>query len=87
MGEVAAILILDKSGYVNKSEGSAGVGRKYCGSFGKAENCQVGVFTAYASPHDYMLLDAELYGSEAWFDESRGIKGKVQIPRRIDFHN
>ncbi|MBW1953879.1 MAG: hypothetical protein JRI66_12500 [Deltaproteobacteria bacterium] len=27
-----------------------GVARQYCGSVGKVENCQVGVFAAYASP-------------------------------------
>lgn len=32
-----------------------------CGSIGKVENCQVGVFAAYASPSGYALLDKRLF--------------------------
>jgi SRSO17 transposase len=36
---------------------------------GKVENCQVGVFMAYGSPHGYALLDKRLFIPEKWFEE------------------
>jgi len=76
MGDPAGVLIFDESGCVKKGEDSAGVTRQYCGSLGKVENCQVGVFAAYASPQGYALLDAELFVPETWFEESHKDKRK-----------
>src|SRR5215207_417787 len=43
-------LIVDETGFIKKGEGSVvGVKRQYTGTVGKRENCQVGVFLAYAS--------------------------------------
>ena len=50
MSDPAGVLIFDESGFAKKGEDSAGVGKQYCGSLGKVENAQVGVFAAYASP-------------------------------------
>jgi len=48
---------------------SVGVARQWCGTLGKVENCQVRVFTAYASRKGYTLVDRLLYLPKAWFDE------------------
>ncbi|MCE2467267.1 MAG: transposase [Caldilineaceae bacterium] len=40
--------------------------RQYSGTAGRVENCQVGVFLAYAGARGYTLLDAELYLPEGW---------------------
>ena len=41
---------------------SAGVQRQYTGTAGRIENCQVGVFLAYAAPDGARaLIDRELY--------------------------
>ncbi len=61
MSDPVGGLIFDESGFAKKWGNSAGVAKQYCGSLGKVENCQVGVFAAYASPQGYALLDAELY--------------------------
>ena len=53
MGDPDGVLLFDESGFVKKGKESAGVLRQYCGSVGKVENCQVGVFAAYASAHGY----------------------------------
>jgi SRSO17 transposase len=45
----AGVLIVDETGFVKKSKESVGVARQYCGTLGKVENCQVGVFASYAS--------------------------------------
>lgn len=35
---------------------------------GAIENCQIGVFLAYASPHGRALIDRELYLPKEWTD-------------------
>src|SRR5215831_936949 len=56
MGAPDGIVIVDESGFPKKGKDSVGVARQYCGTLGKVENCQVGVFAAYASPHGYALV-------------------------------
>lgn len=86
MGDPAGVLIFDESGCAKKGEDSAGVAKQYCGSLGKVENCQVGVFAAYASPQGYALLDTELFVPEKWFEESYEEKRKkCNFPEELTF--
>ena len=55
------MLIVDETGFLKKGEKSVGVGRLYTGTAGKRENCQIGVFAAYASEKGSALVDRELY--------------------------
>ena len=48
-GEPEGVLMFDESAFVKKGHDSAGVARQYCGTLGKGEHCQVGVFAGYAS--------------------------------------
>jgi SRSO17 transposase len=45
------------------------VARQYSGTAGKIENCQIGVFLAYASLHGHTLIDRELYLPQEWTDD------------------
>jgi SRSO17 transposase len=86
MGEENGVLIIDESGFKKKGNDSAGVYRQYCGNIGKVDNCQVGVFAAYASSQGYALLDKELFVPEAWFtDEYEERRGKCQFPVDLEF--
>ena len=49
LGEDDGVWIADGSGFPKKGEHSVGVARQWCGRLGKVENCQVGVFAAYAN--------------------------------------
>lgn len=69
LGEDDGVWITDGSDFPRKGEHSVGVARQWCGRLGKVENCQAGVFAAYASRKGYTLLDRRLYLPEAWFDE------------------
>ena len=69
LGEEDGVWIVDGSGFPKKGDHSVGVARQWCGQLGKVENCQVGVFAAYASRKGYTLLDRRLYLPEGWFDE------------------
>jgi SRSO17 transposase len=42
------------------------VQRQYSGTAGRTENCQVGVFLAYASARGHALIDRELYLPASW---------------------
>jgi SRSO17 transposase len=69
LGDPAAILVIDETGFLKKGTKSAGVERQYCGTAGKLDNCQVGVFLTYSSlapAQTQVLVDRELYLSEEW---------------------
>jgi SRSO17 transposase len=69
LGEEDGVWITDGSEFPKKGEHSAGVARQWCGQLGKVENCQAGVFAAYASRRGYTLMDRRLYLPEEWFDD------------------
>jgi len=86
MGDDNGVLIFDETGFPKKGEDSVGVSRQYCGITGKVDNCQVGVFAAYASPQGYALVDKRLFMPEAWFDaDHRGLRNKCKVPRGLRF--
>jgi SRSO17 transposase len=60
LGEKDAVLIADDTGFLKKGIRSAGVQRQYSGTAGRTENCQIGMFLAYASRHGHALVDREL---------------------------
>ncbi|WP_441296816.1 IS701 family transposase [Allokutzneria sp. A3M-2-11 16] len=61
LGHEQAVLVADETGFPKKGTKSAGVQRQYSGTAGRIENCQLGVFLAYVSPHGRALIDRELY--------------------------
>ncbi len=86
LGGPDGVLIFDESGSVKKGVDSAGVARQYCGSVGKVENSQVGVFAAYASRHGYSLVGEKLFIPEGWFDDSHKDKmDKLNFPQGLSF--
>jgi SRSO17 transposase len=70
LGDPDAVLVVDETGFLKKGRHSAGVARQYSGTAGRIENCQIGVFVAYASRHGQALLDRELYLPEEWTKDS-----------------
>src|SRR5260370_12204584 len=64
LADPAAILVIDETGFLKKGSKSAGVQRQYCGTAGKLDNCQVGVFLTYSSllpSQTQVLVHRELY--------------------------
>src|SRR5919202_6950989 len=61
LGDPGAVLVLDETGFVKKGAESVGVQRQYSGTAGRIENCQIGVFLAYASARGHTFLDRALY--------------------------
>ena len=50
MGDPAAVLAVDETGFLKKGRMSAGVARMYTGTAGRIENAQVGVFAGLCHP-------------------------------------
>jgi SRSO17 transposase len=69
LGDDRAVLVVDETGFLKKGTRSAGVARQYSGTAGRIENCQVGVFLAYATPAGRTFIDRELYLPRAWIDD------------------
>jgi SRSO17 transposase len=85
LGHPAGVLVADETGFLKKGRMSAGVQRQYTGTAGRVENCQVGVFLAYASPDgSRALIDRELYLPQTWCDDT-GRRAKAGIPEDAGF--
>ena len=77
-----SVLIVDETGFIKKGDKSVGVKRQYTGTAGKRENCQVGVFLAYASERGQAFIDRELYLPEEWAsDEHR--RERAGVPEEV----
>ena len=84
MGEPNGVLIVDETGFVKKGADSVGVARQYCGSLGQVENCQVGVFAAYASRQGYAVVDKRLFLPEPWFSDAyTARRTKCKMPAEV----
>ena len=66
LGDADAVLVVDETEFLKKGDKSVGVQRQYSGTAGRIENCQVGVFLAYATANGRTLLDRELYLPRVW---------------------
>jgi SRSO17 transposase len=78
------VLVLDETGFLKKGAKSAGVQRQYSGTAGRIENCQVGVFLAYASRYGRTLIDRALYLPESWCADQARRTG-AGIPDEVGF--
>ena len=78
------VVVIDPSAFPKKGTESCGVARQWCGRLGKVDNCQVGVFLAYATTAGYAPLDRRLYLPEDWAgDEAR--REKCHVPPGVEF--
>lgn len=84
LGEENGVLVVDETGFLKKGNKSVGVKRQYSGTAGRIENCQIGVFLAYASSKGHTLLDRELYLPKEWAtDEER--RKEAGVPQEVEF--
>ena len=66
LADADGVLVVDETGFLKKGNKPVGVQRQYSGTAGRTENCQVGVFLAYACVRGRTLLDRELYLPQVW---------------------
>ena len=84
LGDERGVLVVDETGFLKKGTKSVGVARQYSGTAGRTENCQVGVFLAYAGRGGRAFLDRALYLPTAWADDparraEAGVPGPVRF--------
>ena len=84
LADAEAVLVVDETGFLKKGNKSVGVQRQYSGTAGRIENCQIGVFLAYAGSRGRTLLDRDLYLPQVWAqDRERRREGGV--PEDVSF--
>lgn len=84
LGDRDAVLVLDPSAFPKKGAESCGVARQWCGRLGKIDNCQVGVFLAYATQRDTVLVDRQLYLPREWAEDALR-RTKCHVPTTVVF--
>ena len=84
LGDPGAVLVVDETGFLKKGTISVGVQRQYSGTAGKVDNCQVGVFLAYASAKGRAFIDRELYLPERWTEDPERCKA-ARVPEEVGF--
>jgi SRSO17 transposase len=84
LGDPAAVVVVDETGFVKKGTPSAGVAQPSTGTLGKIEKCQVGVFLAYASEQGVAFLDRALYLPQEWSDDPAR-RQAASIPQTVGF--
>ena len=84
LGDPGGVLVADETGFIKKGTRSAGVQRQYSGTAGRTENCQIGVFLAYASAHGHALIDRELYLPRSWTEDRERCRA-AGIPDDVEF--
>ena len=88
LGDPEGVLMFDETGFVKKGKESVGVARQYCGTLGKVENCQVGVFAGYASRHGYALVDKRLFLPEVWWTDAYAARRtRCNVPEALTFQS
>jgi hypothetical protein len=84
LGDPSGVLVVDETGFLKKGSHSVGVARQYSGTAGRVENCQVGVFVAYASRWGQALIDRRLYLPEAWAGDAAR-RQRAAVPKTAAF--
>jgi SRSO17 transposase len=89
LGDPDAVLVIDETGFLKKGSKSVGVARQYSGTAGRIENCQIGVFLAYASARGHAFLDRALYLPKGWTEdparrEAAGVPPDIRFATKGD---
>src|SRR5215213_5773643 len=84
LGDPGGVLVADETGFLKKGTTSVGVQRQYSGTAGKVDNCQLGVFLAYASGKGRAFIDRELYLPRAWTNDPARCWA-ARVPAEVGF--
>jgi len=84
LGQENVILAIDETSFPKQGEQSAGVARQYCGTTGRVENCQVGVFLSWITARGHSLIDRELYVPACWIADRQRCQN-AGIPASLPF--
>jgi SRSO17 transposase len=77
------VIVFDPTSFPKKGTHSVGVKRQWCGRLGKRENCQVGVFMAYATSKGHGPLDRRLFLPKDWAEDPARRK-ECRVPEEVE---
>jgi SRSO17 transposase len=78
-GDPRAIVVVNQAAFTKRGRHSAGVKQQYNEDSQRVENCQLGLFLGYATPHSTILVDRELYLPEEWHQDNER-RSRARIP-------
>jgi SRSO17 transposase len=84
LGDPSGVLVVDETGFLKKGTKSCGLARQYSGTAGRVENCQVGVFLAYAAPRGRAGIDRALYLPREWAEDAPR-RREAGVPEEVAF--
>lgn len=84
LGALDGVLVVDETGFLKQGRKSVGVKRQYSGTAGRIENCQIGVFLAYASAKGRAGLDRALYLPQEWAADAER-RAAAGVPEAVLF--
>jgi SRSO17 transposase len=84
LGDASGVLALAEIGFPKKGPKSAGVVWQPNPTTGRDENCQVGLFLAYASPRGWACIDRALYLPEEWAEDEARCR-EAGVPEDVTF--
>ena len=84
LAEPDGVVVIDPRGFPKKGTESCGVGRPWCGRWGKVDNCPVGVFLASAAKAGSAPLDRRLSLPEDWAAD-RARRKNCHVPTEVKF--
>ena len=77
-----SVLVVDETGFIKKGDRASGSSASTLAPRAERENCQVGVFLAYASERGQAFIDRELYLPEEWALDKGAAASGPEYPRR-----
>src|SRR4051794_12853214 len=80
LGSPDGVLVFDPSAFPKKGSASVGVQRQWCGRLGKIDNCQVGIYLAYAGRREHALVDVRLFLPREWAKDRRR-RAQAGVPK------
>jgi SRSO17 transposase len=86
ISEPNGMITIDESGNRKKGKNSVGVASQYCGSIGKVDNSQVGVYLGYSGEKGYALVSSRIFMPEKWFGEDyKTRRTECLVPKDLVF--
>ncbi len=84
LGDAGGVIVVDETGFLKQGRRSVGVKRQYSGTAGRIENCQIGVFLAYATSKGRAAIDRALYLPQEWCDDPER-RAAAGVPSSVAF--
>jgi SRSO17 transposase len=78
------VIIFDPTSFPKKGGHSVGVKRQWCGRLGKIDNCQVGVFMAYATSKGHGPLGRRLFLPKDWAADGAR-REECHVPEEVEY--